>query len=64
MDEMPMSASGETPQDPAAPILEVMRTMRAMRRLKPDPVPRALLEQLVQTATWAPSASNTQAYTT
>ncbi len=46
-----------------APVLEVMRTMRAMRRLKPDPVSRELLEELVQAATWAPSASNTQAYT-
>lgn len=45
-----------------APILEVMRTMRAMRRLKPDPVPRELLEQLVEAATWAPSGSNSQAY--
>jgi nitroreductase len=46
-----------------APILEVMRTTRAMRRLKPDPVPRELLEGLVEAAIWAPSASNTQAYT-
>ena len=46
-----------------APLLEVMRTMRAMRRLRPDPVPRELLERLVQAATFAPSASNTQAYT-
>src|ERR1700754_2235766 len=46
-----------------APIFEVMRTMRAMRRLKPDPVAPELLEQLVQAATWAPTASNTQAYT-
>ena len=53
---------------PAAPpigggaILDLMHTMRAMRRLKPDPVPRPLLEQLVAAATWAPSASNAQAY--
>lgn len=53
----------ETPRGLDAPILEVMRTMRAMRRLKPDPVPLALLEQIVQAATFAPSASNTQAYT-
>jgi nitroreductase len=46
-----------------APIFEVMQTMRAMRRLKPDPVAPELLEQLVQAATWAPTASNTQAYT-
>lgn len=45
-----------------APILEVMRTMRAMRRLKPDPVPDELLEQLVEAATWAPSGSNLQAF--
>ena len=45
-----------------AGLLDVMSTMRAMRRLKPDPVPRELLEQLVQAATWAPSASNGQAY--
>jgi nitroreductase len=46
-----------------APLIEVMRTTRAMRRLKTDPVGRDLLERLVQAATWAPSASNTQAYT-
>jgi nitroreductase len=45
-----------------APLLEVMRTMRAMRRLKPDPVPEELLEQLVEAATWAPSGGNVQGY--
>jgi nitroreductase len=45
-----------------APILEVMATMRAMRRLKPDPVPRAMLERLVEAATWAPSGGNEQSY--
>ena len=45
-----------------APILEVMRTMRAMRRLRPDPVPDELLEQLVEAATWAPSGGNIQAF--
>lgn len=45
------------------PLLQVMRTMRAMRRLKPDPVPRELLERLVEAATWAPTGSNVQAYT-
>jgi nitroreductase len=46
-----------------APILEVMSTMRAMRRLRPDPVEPELLTKLVQAATWAPTASNVQAYT-
>ena len=45
-----------------APILEVMATMRAMRRLKPDPVPDELLDELVEAATWAPSGGNLQAY--
>ncbi len=50
------------PVGPDAPIMDVLRTMRAMRRLKPDPVPRELLEQLVQAATWAPSAGDMQLY--
>ena len=41
-------------------LFEAMDTNRAMRRLKPDPVPRELLEQLVHAATRAPSAGNTQ----
>jgi nitroreductase len=45
-----------------AGLWDVMSTMRAMRRLKPDPVPRELLEQLVRAATWAPSGGNAQAY--
>jgi nitroreductase len=45
-----------------APVFEVMRTMRAMRRLKPDPVPRELLVQLVEAATWAPSGGNDQGF--
>jgi nitroreductase len=45
-----------------APIFEVMRTMRAMRRLKPDPVPDELLDQIVEAATWAPSGGNLQGY--
>jgi nitroreductase len=52
----------EIPVGSDAPILEVMRTMRAMRRLKPDPVPDELLEQLVEAATWAPSGGNVQAF--
>src|SRR6476469_2045026 len=65
-DEVPQAA-GVAPEPTAPPavpemIFELMHTMRAMRRLKPDPVPRDVLEQLVAAATWAPSASNAQAY--
>ena len=65
-DELPQASrvASQPAMPPAVgePILDLMHTMRAMRRLKPDPVPRALLEQLVAAATWAPSASNGQSY--
>ena len=55
-------AASTVPVGADAPIVEVMATMRAMRRLKPDPVPDELLEQLVEAATWAPSGGNVQAF--
>src|SRR4051794_41856723 len=39
-----------------------MRTTRAIRRLKPDPVPPELLEQLVEAATWGPVGGNAQTF--
>jgi nitroreductase len=45
-----------------APLLEVMSTMRAMRRLKPDPIPREVIEQLLQAATYGPSGGNNQSF--
>lgn len=45
-----------------APLLHVMSTMRAMRRLKPDPVPRDLIEQLITAASYGPSGGNNQTY--
>jgi nitroreductase len=45
-----------------APLLHVMSTMRAMRRLKPDPVPRELIEQLITAASYGPSGGNNQTY--
>ncbi len=41
-------------------LFEIMYTCRAMRRLKPDPVPEALLLKLVEAACQAPSGSNAQ----
>ena len=61
-DRVSRVAAPAVPVGTDAPILEVMATMRAMRRLKPDPVPDELLEQLVDAATWAPSGGNIQAY--
>lgn len=39
---------------------DVVRTQRAHRALRPDPVPEALIERILDAATFAPSAENTQ----
>ncbi len=43
-------------------LFEIMYTMRSMRRLKPDPVPDELIEQIVEAGTMAPSGGNTQGW--
>ena len=42
------------------PLLEGIRTTRAIRRLKPDPVPRALVRKVCEAGTFAPSGGNRQ----
>ncbi|MEO6398677.1 MAG: nitroreductase family protein [Tepidiformaceae bacterium] len=41
-------------------IFEVIGTQRAMRRLKPDPVPEALIKRVLWAATRAPNGGNVQ----
>lgn len=41
-------------------LFETMRTMRAMRRLKPDPVPDALIHKILHAGSCAPSGGNYQ----
>ena len=41
-------------------MLEVLRGRRSVRRFRDEPLDRALLEGLVEAATWAPSAGNRQ----
>lgn len=60
--ELSRPPDAPVPVGPGAPLLEVMATMRAMRRLRPDPVPRDVLVELVRAATWAPSGSDAQHY--
>ena len=43
-------------------LFEIIRTTRSMRRLKPDPVPAALLRQVLQAGTCAPSGGNMQTW--
>src|SRR2546421_12922769 len=42
------------------PLLEGIRTTRAIRRLKPDPVPMALIRKVCEAGTFAPSGGNRQ----
>ena len=35
-------------------------TLRAVRKLKPDPIPEAMLRRVLKAATWAPSGGNRQ----
>jgi nitroreductase len=39
---------------------EAVKGRRSVRRFKPDPVPRALLERILDLAQWAPSGMNRQ----
>lgn len=45
------------------PLLEAIRTTRAIRRLRPDPVPRALIRKVCEAGTFAPSGGNRQPWT-
>lgn len=48
--------------DPAANpgLFEIMRSTRSMRRLKPDPIPDAVLRQVLEAGTWAANGGNMQ----
>lgn len=41
-------------------LFEIMRTTRSMRRLKPDPVPPALIRQILEAGTMAANGGNMQ----
>lgn len=43
-----------------ADLFEIIQTTRAMRRLKPDPVPDALIRNILQAGACAPNGGNTQ----
>lgn len=43
-------------------IFETVKTRRSIRKFKPDPVPEALLREILETARWSPSWGNTQAW--
>src|SRR5499426_1718073 len=41
-------------------LYSAMRTLRAVRRLRPDPIPRLVLERVLEAASWAPTGGNVQ----
>ena len=55
-----MSTAVDKTSSVAEAVFTVMRTTRSMRRLRPDPVPDQMLTQLVEAASWGPSALNEQ----
>lgn len=42
------------------PFLDLVRSRRSVRHFRPDPVPEALLDELLEAARWAPSGFNLQ----
>ena len=54
-DEIDVATIGED-----VPLLEGIRTTRAIRRLRPDPVPLALVRKVCEAGTFAPSGGNRQ----
>lgn len=43
-------------------LFEIMRTTRSMRRLKPDPIPQDLLNQVLEAGTFAANGGNMQSW--
>ena len=46
--------------DVAGAVMEVIRTRRTVREFSPQPVPRELIDQIVEAATWAPNHRHTE----
>ena len=58
MDDLDIERIGED-----VPLLEGIRSARAIRRLRPDPVPPALIRKVCEAGTFAPSGGNRQPWT-
>ena len=43
-------------------VYQCIRTRRTVREFKPDPVPPAVVQKILQAGRWAPSSSNSQAW--
>ncbi|HEX7472657.1 MAG TPA: nitroreductase family protein [Candidatus Limnocylindrales bacterium] len=52
-----------TDPEPGRPLLRTMRRVRSVRSFRPDPVPDALLTEILEVARWTGSGSNRQPWT-
>ncbi|HEY3354234.1 MAG TPA: nitroreductase family protein [Polyangia bacterium] len=43
-------------------VLELLRGRRSVRRFRPEPVPAAMLDEVLEAARWAPTAGNRQSF--
>jgi nitroreductase len=50
----------DSPDEAGPPFFDLVGNVRAMRRLKPDPIPEALLWKVLNAGVQAPSGQNTQ----
>lgn len=41
-------------------LYEAIKGRRSIRKFRPDPIPREVLERILEMATWAPSGMNLQ----
>lgn len=57
-EKMPAEMTEDLPG--TSDLFEIIRTTRAMRRLKPDPVPNALIYKILEAGVCAPSGGNMQ----
>src|SRR5215218_4699320 len=55
-----MKEFGMDTLDNAQQVIEQIRTVRQARLYRPDPVPAAVIDQLLQIARWTGSSRNTQ----
>ena len=55
-----LAAEQETPPSRALPFPTLVQARRSVRRFRPDPVPRAIVEELIAAAGWAPSPHGRQ----
>ena len=57
-----MSPAGALVMGENQDIFHTMKTNLPMRRLKPDPVPQALLQEILNAVSCVPNSTNTQPY--